>query len=107
MWEAAWVGDAIRYSSSAIVVLLLIFTVLKPALQASVSVSGSNRMLADHGGDSTAKVTLTGATDTAALPAGDASGGSSFDQNLTLAKTLVQNEPARAARMIQSWLINE
>lgn len=107
IWEAPWIGDAVRYSSSAVVILLLIFTVLKPALQASVSVKGTRHALADGSQNQTAQVTLTGATDTAALPSADAAGVSSFDQNLTLAKSLVQNEPARAARMIQSWLVNE
>ncbi len=109
LWEAPWVGDAIRYTSSAIVVLLLIFTVLKPALQASVSVSRTaTRTLPDGSPEQqAAQVTLSGATDTAALPAAAAPAASTFDANLTLAKSLVQNEPARAARMIQNWLVNE
>jgi flagellar M-ring protein FliF len=107
IWEAAWVGDSVRYISAAVVVLLLIFTVLKPALRASVSVSANRLGSSDRSSDPASGVTLTGASETAALPAGETAPASNFDQNLTLAKSLVQNEPARAARMIQNWLINE
>ncbi|MCG8415947.1 MAG: flagellar M-ring protein FliF [Pseudomonadales bacterium] len=108
IWQAAWVGTAARYTGASVVVLLLIFSVLKPAMQATVAITPKEvralREHSDEGGNP--QVTLSGAGDAAALPAA-APPQSNFDQNLTLAKTLVQNEPARAARMIQNWLINE
>ena len=109
-WQAPWVSSAAKYGASSIVVLLLIFAVLRPAMQATVAVSsGEIRALQSPGDDGlNPQVTLSGAADAAALPAAAAQPPqSNFDQNLTLAKTLVQNEPQRAARMIQNWLINE
>lgn len=109
MWQAPWVGTAIRYTASGIVVLLLIFSVLKPAMQATVAVSTNDirSLQAPLDDGQNPQVTLSGATDAAALPAAGSPPQSNFDQNLTLAKSLVQNEPQRAARMIQNWLINE
>ncbi len=110
IWQAPWVSSAAKYAASSIVVLLLIFVVLRPAMRATVAVSANQvRSLQAPGEDGQSpQVTLSGAGDAAALPAAaTAPPQSNFDQNLTLAKTLVQNEPQRAARMIQNWLINE
>ena len=108
-WEAAWVGSALRYSASSIVVLLLIFAVLRPAMRATVEFSGRDIRALQNGMEDAqgAQVTLSGAGEAAALPASPATTQSNFDQNLSLAKTMVQNEPARAARLIQNWLVNE
>ena len=110
IWQAPWVSSVAKYGASTAVVLLLIFAVLRPAMQATVAISsGEVRSLQAPGEDGLSpQVTLSGATDAAALPGAAAqTPQSNFDQNLTLAKTLVQNEPQRAARMIQNWLINE
>ncbi len=113
IWLQSWVYSAARLLAAAAVVMFLIFGVLRPAMKSVVSQQNSlpNRGVAL----STRTETMQIDDDQVSL-SGDASGGSLaapapgksiYDENLTLAQTLVQNEPARAARMIQNWLTNE
>lgn len=111
MWQQAWVVTTLKSAAGVMVVLFLIFGVLRPAMKSVVS--GAKSLPSPSGnssGDlvtSEGTVSLTGNSEHANLPAPAFIGKSVYDENLALAQTLVQNEPARAARMVQKWLANE
>lgn len=113
IWQQAWVASAAKQFGATLVVLFLIFGVLRPALKSVVSSPGKApgqgaALLAGSSGTMEVgddQVSLSGAA--TALPAPTAPAKSVYDENLSLAQSLVSNEPARAARMIQNWLANE
>jgi flagellar M-ring protein FliF len=110
VWQQPWVFSAGKLSAAAFVVLSLIFGVLRPAMQSVVSQSSSlpqreSTLLTSQQGIEIADDTVSLSNGTVGIAAAPAK--SVYDENLHLAQTLVQNEPARAARMIQNWLANE
>jgi len=111
-WQQAWFFSTVKQLGAMIVVIFLIFGVLRPAMKSVVSSQGNlpNRIPALPAGTATSEiaddqVSLSNAA--ASLSPPTPPGKSLYDQNLSLAQTLVQNEPARAARMIQNWLVSK
>ncbi len=112
IWQQAWFLSVVKQVAAGLAVIFLIFGVLRPAMQLTLATppaNSSNAALQSNG-----VVELSGEhiqasanRGSAPMPALGNSSRSSYDQNLTLAQSLVQNEPARAARMIQNWLTNE
>jgi len=111
-WQTEWFFSVLKQVAAGLGVIFLIFGVLRPAMQLTLTppaATSSAAALQSAGG-----VELTGEHIQAsanggpglASPLGN-TGKLSYDQNLTQAQSLVQNEPARAARMIQNWLTNE
>jgi flagellar M-ring protein FliF len=109
-WQSAWIPSAIKQLAASIVVILLIFAVIKPALKSVVMAPALTPNLAlqghshapanhDHGLQQLA-------ADTEHLKRGGPT-RSAYDENLALAQSLVQNEPARAARMIKEWVASD
>ena len=98
-WDQAWLPGLAKQAAATVVVLLLIFAVLKPALKSVVNVPG--RQMVMPAGFDPAKLTGIEA------PVKQAPAKSEYDENLTLAQSLVENEPARAARMISEWVAND
>lgn len=111
LWEEDWFFTTLKQAGAGLVVMFLIFGVLRPAMQATVAagaVGNRPRALTAGGVELSGEHIQAGSgADTAALPSPAAVSKPSFDQNLSRAQALVQNEPARAARMIQNWLVNE
>ena len=111
LWEEDWFFTALKQAGAGLVVVFLIFGVLRPAMQATVTagtVGNRPKALGAGGMELSGEHIQAGiGTDSAALPSPAAIPKPSFDQNLSRAQALVQNEPARAARMIQNWLVNE
>jgi flagellar M-ring protein FliF len=105
IWEQSWLLSALKQAGAGIIVLLLIFVVLRPAMKAAVIVPGQLTSASGQG-VSGGNVTLTGESPNALL-ANKTPSQSPYEENLFRAQTLVQNEPAKAARMIQNWLANE
>ena len=107
-YEQSWFFTTLKQAGAGLVVIFLIFGVLRPAMKITITPalpSGANRALAAGGIELTGEhLHAGGGSESTALPA---PGKPSYDQNLTRAQALVQNEPARAARMIQNWLVNE
>lgn len=111
-WQQEWFFSVLKQVAAGLGVIFLIFGVLRPAMQLTLALpapTNSATALQSAGG-----VELTGEHIQASANGGSGSasaignsGKSSYDQNLTQAQSLVQNEPARAARMIQNWLTNE
>ena len=105
-WQQEWFFSIVKQAAAGFAVLFLIFGVLRPAMQATLTSPAA--INAPGAAQSAGAVELTGehiqasATgEPGSVPALGNGGMSSYDQNLTLAQSLVQNEPARAARMIQ------
>ena len=113
LWQQAWVLTAAKQAGAGLVVLFLIFGVLRPAFKSVVAGSAAGRRLPptvdggepDEFGDDQVHLSGNSAGQQLASPAGTP--GVTFDDNLVRAQTLVSQEPARAARMIQNWLANE
>lgn len=111
-WQQEWFFSVLKQVAAGLGVIFLIFSVLRPAMQLTLtSPPAASNVAALRSADG---VELTGEHiqaaangDPGSVPALANNGRSSYDQNLTQAQSLVQNEPARAARMIQSWLTNE
>ncbi|MEZ5490675.1 MAG: flagellar basal-body MS-ring/collar protein FliF [Gammaproteobacteria bacterium] len=115
LWQQAWFLIAMKQAGAALVVLLLIFAVLRPALKAVVTTgkgSANQRSTpatggsgADEFGDDQVQLSGMVGSQQLASPAGGPA--LTFDDNLARAQQLVMQEPTRAARMIQNWLANE
>ncbi|MDY6982146.1 MAG: hypothetical protein SV422_03570, partial [Pseudomonadota bacterium] len=99
IWQEAWVPSAMKQLAATAVVLLLIFAVLRPALRSVVVAPGKQVVMPQH--FDPAKVAGIEA------PPKQVPTKSEYDENLTLAQTLVEQEPARAARMISEWVAND
>lgn len=107
-WQAEWIPSAVKQLAASVVVILLIFAVIKPALKSVVVPTARTQNLAIAG-----YPTATGqGNDVQRLPEAEHvkrsnPARSAYDENLALAQNLVQNEPARAARMIKEWVNND
>lgn len=103
IWESEWVPTALKQLAASIVILLLIFAVLKPALK-SVLTPVAAPLLANVPGLSHSTETAEVGTNAAPkkLPS-----RSVYDENLSLAQNVVTNEPARAARMLKDWVASD
>lgn len=99
IWQEAWVPGAMKQLAATAVVLLLIFAVLRPALKSVVVAPGKQMVMPQH--FDAAKVAGIEAQPKQVPVKSD------YDENLTLAQTLVEQEPARAARMISEWVAND
>ncbi len=109
IWQAEWIPSAVKQLAASVVVILLIFAVIKPALKSVVIAPARTQNLALSG----YPTSTANGNDTHRLPS-DAEHvkrnnptRSAYDENLALAQNLVQNEPARAARMIKEWVNND
>lgn len=111
IWQQEWFLSAMKQVAAGFGVIFLIFGVLRPAMQMTLAAPAVSN--ATSASKSASVVELTGEHIQAAngepgmVPALGGGTISSYDKNLTMAQSLVQNEPARAARMIQNWLTNE
>jgi len=113
IWQQDWVLTAAKQAGAGLVVILLIFGVLRPAMKSVVAGGTAGQRLAptvagekpDEFGDDQVHLSGSAAGQQLASPAGTP--GVTFDDNLLRAQNLVSQEPARAARMIQNWLANE
>jgi len=103
IWQEAWVPGVLKQFAASLVVLMLIFAVLRPALKSVVlqRPAGGPELLPHAEGAATLSPGQGG------LLAKPAPVRSEYDENLSLAQHLVENEPARAARMIKEWVAND
>ncbi len=110
-WQQEWFFSILKQVAAGLGVIFLIFGVLRPAMQmtlASPVQKYSNSSSSSGGAELTGEhIQASNNGEAGSVPALSNNSVSTYDQNLTLAQSLVQNEPARAARMIQNWLTNE
>jgi len=111
IWEQAWVWRLAKLLGASLVVLVIIFTVLRPAMTSvirpgftmSQSQSQNVAQLGTSMGSSiNVQLSAEEPQPKLQLPA-----RSVYDENLQLAQSLVKNEPARAARMIKEWVAHD
>ncbi|MES2624469.1 MAG: flagellar basal-body MS-ring/collar protein FliF [Pseudomonadota bacterium] len=112
IWQATWIPSAVKQLAASVVVILLIFAVIKPALKSVVISPARQQNLALSGGGIAEAHDNGHGQGMQRLPAEPEHSKrsptrSAYDENLALAQTLVQNEPARAARMIKEWVAND
>lgn len=110
-WKTDWFFSILKQVAAGIGVIFLIFGVLRPAMQLTLApptaTNSSSALQSADGVELTGEHIQASANgDPMSAPA-LGSRQPSYDQNLIQAQSLVQNEPARAARMIQNWLTNE
>ncbi|MBN4075915.1 flagellar M-ring protein FliF [Gammaproteobacteria bacterium AH-315-E17] len=109
VWQQAWVPTAAKQFGAGIIVILLIFGVLRPAMKSVVSSQGNlpNRTSARLTGDTENGENVNSPALSPALASPSNPNGMMYQDNLNLAQNLVKNEPAKAARMIQNWMAND
>ena len=111
IWQQDWVLPTAKQLGAGLVVIFLIFGVLRPAMKSVINTPNSSATpaIANNSSDNLSedKVTFSGEGGAPALDRPATPAKSAYDQNLVLAQEIVHNEPARAARMIQSWLAND
>lgn len=107
LWEQDWFFSSLKQAGASLIVILLIFGVLRPALKSVVATPGRPQRLAVAGGGSAELSDDQVAISEMAQQAIPAPPPSAYDTNLNAAQALVSQEPQRAARMIQSWLSDE
>lgn len=109
IWEEAWVQSLAKQGLASVVVLLLIFFVLRPAMKMSVSNQSSlpNRSALPRGAAAKSGELMSPQDNGEAQAQVENLPVSEYDQNLQLAQDLVANEPMRAARMIKEWVASD
>jgi flagellar M-ring protein FliF len=110
--DQEWFWRSIKYALGSLATLLVIFTVVRPLMQASSHSPPVGR--ASLGGPA------GGGDYTAASPAGMAIGDDrvtlgnqhqlgapAYQQQLTMARSMVEGEPERAAHVVKNWMTDD
>lgn len=100
IWQSPMFESTLKQLAASALILLLVFAVFRPALKSVLSPITTREIspapgLTHDGGEGGEEVALA----IKKMPS-----RSVYDENLSLAQTLVANEPARAARMIKEWV---
>lgn len=122
VWEQAWFMDAIKALAGLIALLALTFTVIKPLTQrftallpppppppSEDSYFGSSNLPAIVGGQAVA-----GAQGEGALAVADVAGNelkrrtapTKYEEQINLARSIVNEDPARVAQVVRKWAMN-
>ena len=106
IWEQAWVWDIGKQATGALFVLVMLFGVIKPVLRnlSDVGKSMQQSMVAvpaeAAAGGAAAQAALADNTEQMqGLPAPQQT-----DNQLDTARTLVQDDPARVAQVVKTWV---
>lgn len=105
IWEQPWVWDVAKQAAGAIAVLILIFGVLKPTLRSLTEKGAAAPQMAlaagaGEGGLADDQISLGGPQQQAGLP-GPAH---QYEQQLTTARGMVQQDPKRVAQVVKNWV---
>jgi flagellar M-ring protein FliF len=92
-WEKAWVQDLAKLLGGIVVVLLIIFSVLKPLTKGLLTQAKQPPMLAGGGG---AVVNVGGG--------GGEVPGLAYEQQVAQARGLVSQDPKRVAQVVKTWV---
>lgn len=106
VWEQPWVRDAMKQAVGAVAVLLLIFGVLKPVLRnlTEKGISAPGTLAVAGGGEQGIgedQLTLGAPRQAHGLP-----GPLQYEQQMTTAKGMIQQDPKRVAQVVKNW-VNE
>ncbi len=104
-----WSG--LRHGAAGLVVLFLIFGVLRPVLKSSVANDSALPMRLARPAAAGVPGAMDMADDRVSLsgqaPQGLPQGGVNYDQHLQQARSIIESEPERAARLIQGWVSDD
>ncbi len=111
LWEQTWLYDGLKYLAAGIVILLLIFSVLRPTMQALAVRSGSparlpgDRPQSEQGQEPESARQLAGAAPGQyQLP--DVPAGNAYGNHLETARDLADKDPGRVAQVVKTWVSN-
>ena len=118
--EQEWVWRGAKILLSGIAVILVIFTVLKPLMQASSAPVAPRQQLAAPGVQPgmegyavtpMAGMPMAGGEDQVTLSGqqhmGLPGGAPGYQQQLTMARSMVDGEPERVAHVVKNWVAND
>ncbi|MCH8496921.1 MAG: flagellar M-ring protein FliF [Marinobacter sp.] len=110
-WQQPWFWDLMKQVLAGIVILILVFALVRPALK---NISGANRqdgdeLLAGAGdGGAVALPGPDGFADLGAALGGDElllpGGSDSYDRQLNALRGLIAEDPARVANLVRQWV---
>ncbi len=100
VWKQPWVGSVVKQALGAILVLLMIFSVLKPVLK-TLAVKPPPAAAALAPG----QAQMTG-DDRMNLPP-QQGGGMSPDQQFGMARSMIENDPQRGAHVVKDWVASD
>jgi flagellar M-ring protein FliF len=98
IWQQPWVTQLAKQVVGAGLVLLVAFLVLRPLMKSLTKPTGGTRVSTDEGGFSNDRVSLSGQGANAIKLA------PSFEQQIAAARTLVGQDPRRAAQVVKDWV---
>lgn len=110
IWEQNWFWDAVKQAGGVLLVLLLIFAVLRPALKRLTSAGAETGLVAAGAasgggavavpaGDGQAGGEMSDAEDALELP-----GPGKYENVMESARTLVNEDPKRVAQLVKTWI---
>jgi flagellar M-ring protein FliF len=107
--EQPWVWEAARWAAGALGLLVLVFAVLRPALQQLAQAGARSAAMAPvpaaagAGGVGEDQLSLSGAGGSSAR---QLKGPQDYQGNLTMAQGVVNEDPKRVAQVVKNW-VNE
>jgi flagellar M-ring protein FliF len=103
LWEKPWVWDLGKQVLSGLLVLILIFTVLRPVLRSLAEKGREPRVMFAGAG---AGALPGGGEAPAALgaPSPAPAAASSYDEDLSTTRSLVAQDPKRVAQVVKTWV---
>jgi flagellar M-ring protein FliF len=107
MWEQPFVRDMAKLAIGAIVLLIIIFTVLRPLTKGLLS---QGRLAAAGAGGASPEVMPAGAAATSGRGVNGPGGQPAplaYEQQLAQAKTLVGQDPKRVAQVVRTWVAQD
>jgi flagellar M-ring protein FliF len=99
LWKEPWVMQIAKQAIGAVLVLLLAFLVLRPLMKSLTKPSATLLAAAGQAELSGDKVTLSGKQDKDAIKLAP-----SFEQQIAAARSLVIQDPKRAAQVVREWV---
>jgi len=98
LWQTPWVTQLAKQIVGAALVLLVALLVLRPLMKSLTKAPAGAGSRSDTGGLAGDKVSLSGKADNAIKLS------PSFEQQIAAARTLVGQDPKRAAQVVKDWV---
>ncbi|MCS6946773.1 MAG: hypothetical protein NZM12_04065, partial [Steroidobacteraceae bacterium] len=109
VWERPWFQQLSKLLAGLILVIVLIFIAIKPALQQLLATLKSHshvKSLPQPGSVASGATAMTpvGVTGNNAATAAVANNNLQYEQQVAQARTLVSQDPARVAQVVKGWV---
>jgi flagellar M-ring protein FliF len=110
--DQEWFWRSIKYALGSLATLLVIFTVVRPLMQASSHSPPAGRPSlggSADGGDyaSASPAAMSIGDDRVTLGNQHQLGAPAYQQQLTMARSMVEGEPERAAHVVKNWMTED